>query len=69
MNLLRAVQFGTLTMLLAPQAFAQIVITEIMYDPKQQKDAGHEWIEILNDNETSVDVTAYRLAEEKQTTI
>ncbi len=65
MNLLRAVQFGTLTMLLAPQAFAQIVITEIMYDPKQQKDAGHEWIEILNDNETSVDVTAYRLAEGK----
>ena len=44
---------------------AQVVITEIMYDPPARKDAGYEWIEIMNDGESTVDMTAYRLSEGK----
>ena len=48
-----------------PYTYTQIVITEIMYDPPQKRDTGYEWIEIMNDGQSAVDVTEYRLLEGK----
>ncbi len=41
---------------LAKVTFAQIVFTEIMYDP-QGGDTGHEWVEILNQGADPVDLS------------
>src|SRR3989344_270033 len=42
--------------------YAQIVITEVMYD-LPGTDAGREWIEIKNDEDVAVDLSSYRLFE------
>ncbi len=44
-------------------ASAQIAITEVMYDPPQKKDSGYEWLEIINDSQQTLDVTAFRFVE------
>lgn len=45
----------------APSAYA-MMITEIYYDP-EGTDAGHEWIEIYNDSNESIDITGWKLFE------
>ena len=44
-------------------ASAQIVISEIMYDP-QGGDAGHEWVEIVNEGSTAIDLSQSKFFEE-----
>jgi hypothetical protein len=53
---------------LSPQARADLIINEIMGDPNQDWDGsgeynfrGDEWIEVMNDGETSEDLTSYWL--------
>ncbi len=41
---------------------AQLLLTEIMYDPSGT-DTGREWVEIYNDGNTPVDLTQFRLFE------
>jgi len=43
-------------------AFAQVVITEVMYDPAGA-DTGHEWIEVYNTTQTPVKLTDLKLFE------
>lgn len=43
-------------------AYAEILITEIMYDP-EGSDTGREWVEIMNDGNTSVSLQEYRFLE------
>ncbi|MDP3646377.1 MAG: lamin tail domain-containing protein [bacterium] len=50
--------------LLAPRfAFAQVVMTEIMYDLPSGSDSGREWIEVYNAGPNSVDLTKLKLFE------
>ena len=49
-------------MLLPSVALAQVVITEIMYDPAGV-DSGHEWIEIYNESTSSIPLTTWKLYE------
>src|SRR4051812_46838445 len=44
-------------------AFAQVVITEIMYDLPTGSDSGREWIEIYNAGSESVKLTGWKLFE------
>lgn len=46
----------------AQNAYAQVVINEIMYDASGSDD-GHEWIEIKNTGNTAVDLSLYRFFE------
>src|SRR3989344_3512798 len=50
---------------LSPQlAFAQVVISEIMYDaPGTEGGGDHDWIEVFNAGATAVDLTEYRFVE------
>jgi len=48
---------------LAGTAFAQVEITEIMYDLKEGSDTGREWVEIHNVGADSVDVSSWRFFE------
>ncbi len=36
---------------------AQVVITEVMYQPTSETRKGYQWIEVVNDGEVAVDVT------------
>ncbi len=52
-----------LIVLLVPHiSSAQIVITEIMYDP-EGTDTGREWVEVQNIASTSVDLSTYKILE------
>lgn len=51
-----------LMLLFARTAFAAIFISEIMYDP-QGADTGHEWVEIVNDGNASVDLAQSKFVE------
>ena len=42
--------------------YAQIVITEVMYD-LPGTDAGREWIEVKNNGDMAIDLSSYRLFE------
>ena len=44
-------------------AFTQVLITEIMYDPVQKKDTGHEWVEIVNVGDEAVAIKDIRFQE------
>lgn len=52
-----------LMLLLARIASAQVVISEIMYDP-EGADTGHEWVEIMNQGGSSVDLPQSKFFEE-----
>jgi hypothetical protein len=53
----------TFLLLLLPQAaLAQVVITEIMYDPVGT-DSGHEWIEVYNAGAAAIPLTSWKLYE------
>jgi hypothetical protein len=41
---------------------AQIIITEIMYNP-ESTDSGREWIEVYNSGDSSIDLSTYKLFE------
>ncbi len=43
--------------------FADLQMSEIMYDLKNGSDTGREWIEIYNDDEKSVDVSTFKIFE------
>lgn len=47
---------------LANVAYAQVFISEIMYDP-EGADTGNEWIEIANNSASPVDLSEWRFAE------
>lgn len=47
----------------APWTYAQVVITEIMYDPHHSSDAGNEWVEIKNSGNTDVSFVDIRFIE------
>lgn len=49
-------------LLLPCHTFAQVVITEIMYD-LDGSDSGREWVEILNDEDEGVDLSVWRFYE------
>lgn len=56
--------FAVVGLLIAPKiVFAQIVITEIMYDLPSGSDSGREWIEVYNAGVAPVDLTKLRLSE------
>ena len=66
-----SVIFITIVLFLTPIIFTQstfadkdenIRFNEIMYNP-QGSDSGHEWIEIYNEKDASVDITGWRLYE------
>ena len=42
-------------------ANANVVISEIMYDPNQGSDTDLEWIEIYNDGSVSVDLSSWTI--------
>lgn len=42
-------------------AAAGLIITEVMYNPNQCDDSDCEWVEIYNNGETSVDLSAWKL--------
>ena len=46
--------FLLITLLFVQQVRAQVVITEVMYDPPQRGDAGYEWLEIQNISEATL---------------
>ncbi len=49
---------------ITPQvSFAQIVVTEIMYDLKSGSDSGHEWVEVYNAGASVVKLTDWKLFE------
>jgi hypothetical protein len=50
-----------LAFLLPYTAYAQVVITEIMYDPIGA-DSGHEWIEVYNSGTSSLSVAKWKLS-------
>jgi len=50
-----------LCLLLLPHiACAQVVVTEIMYDPPGS-DSGHEWIELFNGGSTTIPLSSYKI--------
>jgi hypothetical protein len=56
---------------LASQAHAQLVVTEMMVNPKSTNDAAWEWIEVQNTGGSAVDLNGYiagKLGETKNTT-
>jgi|SRR3989344_540997 len=55
--------FG-ITLFLSPYfAFANVEINEIMYDLKTGGDEGREWVEIFNNSDTPVDLSAFKFFE------
>lgn len=54
--------FGILFLLLGRVAFADVTISEIMYDP-DGSDTNREWVEIYNDGGSSVDMTGWKFVE------
>ncbi len=44
--------------------FANLEINEIMYDLKTGSDEGREWVEILNNSATDIDMTSFKFFEE-----
>ena len=55
---------GVVCFALTPSAvFAQVVITEIMYDLPSGSDAGREWIEVFNAGAMPVQLGTYKLFE------
>ena len=48
---------------LAQTAFAQVEITEIMYDFEEGSDSGREWVEIHNTNGDLIDISDWRFFE------
>lgn len=59
---MRYLLFLVLAMLIAPFTTNAITISEIYYDPTGT-DAGHEWIEIYNDESELVDLSGWKLFE------
>lgn len=51
-----------LLLFLPVSSFAQVVITEVMYD-LPGSDTGREWIEVYNTGETAVDLSVYKFFE------
>ena len=49
-------------LLITRTTYAQVIITEIMYDPPGG-DNGHEWVEIMNDSNTPVNIQNLRFVE------
>lgn len=54
--------FGVLFLLLGRVAFADVTISEIMYDP-DGSDTNREWVEVYNDSGSSVDMTSWKFVE------
>ena len=54
--------FFIVSMLLTRTVYAEIIITEIMYDPPGA-DKGNEWVEIMNDSNATLDVQDFRFFE------
>lgn len=54
--------FGVLFLLLARVAYADVTISEIMYDP-DGSDTNREWVEVYNDGASSVDMTSWKFVE------
>ena len=46
------------------QTSADIIVTELMYNPADSGDAGFEWVEIYNSGPDPVDLTGWRLDDE-----
>ncbi|HMO78985.1 MAG TPA: lamin tail domain-containing protein [Candidatus Paceibacterota bacterium] len=57
-----SILFFSNSTILAQNVFANVLITEIMYDP-EGTDTGREWIEVFNNSEESIDLTTYKLFE------
>ncbi len=53
---------GVLFFLSAKVAFADVTISEIMYDP-DGSDTNREWVEVYNDGASSVDMTSWKFVE------
>src|SRR3989344_7490225 len=52
--------FLILPMLLFSQtAYAEVIVNEIMYNPKVS-DEKHEWVEIINNSGSEVDITGWK---------
>jgi len=45
--------------------FGQVVVSEIMYDLKEGADSGREWIEVKNNGSELVDLSTWKLYEDK----
>src|SRR3569623_180569 len=54
--------FATASLLLPSFVFAQVKITEVMYDASGA-DSGREWIEVANTGSENVDIGKYKLFE------
>ena len=46
---------------LVPLVSAELIITEVMYDPNQGSDTDAEWIELYNKGTTGINLTNYKL--------
>ena len=55
--------FALLALILPGSVFAQVVISEIMYDLASGSDSGREWVEVLNSGPVSVKLTNWKLFE------
>ncbi len=63
MNKILQIRNIALVFVLAPQlAWAQVAITEIMYDPAGV-DSGHEWIEVYNEGTSSIPLSSWKIFE------
>ena len=56
---MKLLQFVLVLFLVMSAASADVVISEIMYDPTQGSDTDLEWIEIHNNGSTAVDVSSW----------
>ena len=61
-NIYFCLLFGFIVSFTPFYVFADVVITEIMYDPKGS-DTGHEWVEIKNNGTSPISVVDYRFFE------
>lgn len=61
----KVILFSILAFLFLPQffAFANLEISEIMYDLKTGSDTGREWIEVFNNSDKSIDISDFRFFE------
>ncbi|MBN2367954.1 lamin tail domain-containing protein [Candidatus Woesearchaeota archaeon] len=53
----------TVALILSADAFAEVMVTEIMYDP-EGSDTGREWIELYNSGSSAVDITGWKFNED-----
>lgn len=53
-------------LLVPASTFAEVVISEVMYDLREGSDSGREWIEVYNAGASSIDLAAWKIIENEK---